>query len=368
MSTKGKISIYLMILFFMISLALPAQADVRLTQIKLTSKKINLAKFAIANLSGDGRILTGIEKVDDPRLKQKGMVYRLWLIEFQGDDREKVTFSDILLPITEFQQMSLSDDGGTALITANRGTKFLKVDIASKKASVIFEHKNDSPGFRSDMGMIYYFKDRFCIWGYFYDKNKVEKERGMTTLDLSKNGCDMFNLAFNTAKFEKKYMNSKYTEWVSPSQCFIIGKKPSEKINRTLALYDAGTLKDLDSARNFKGAAASDGRVVYFVEREKEKYETILKDPAQGKTWKLTAGAKPYSYAFVSRNGQTVIISMADIKQNKMSYFYAAEKDDFKIKPVNALQGTPLSVLRLAPYGRHYVTFNGSEIYWGKLE
>jgi hypothetical protein len=367
MSTTGKFSIYLMILVFLLS-AVPANADVRLTQIKLTSKKINLAKFAIVNLSGDGRILTGIEKVDDPKLKLKGLVYRLWIIEFQGDDREKVTFSDILLPITEFQQMSLSDDGSVGLITANRGTKFLKLDVPARKVSVIFEHKNDSPGFRSDIGMVYYFKDKFCIWGYFYDKNKVEKERGMTTVDLSKSGIDIFHLGFNTAKFEKRYMNSKYTEWVSPSQCFIIGKKPTEKLSRTLALYDGGTLKELDTAPNFRGAAASNGRVVYFVEREKDKNETILKDPSQGKTWKLASGAKPYSYAFVSRNGQTVVISMADIRQNKMSYFYGTEKDDFKIKPITAAQGVPLNVLRLAPYGKYYVTFNGSEIYWGKLE
>ncbi len=72
---------------------------------------------------------------------------------------------------------------------------------------------------------------------------------------------------------------------------------------------------------------------------------------------------------FIARDkGDTVIISLVDIKQNKMNLFYAMEKDDFKLKPLSSWQGKPMCVVRIARFGKIYAAFTGSEIYWGKIE
>lgn len=368
MRFAGMVVTFICLVAFLGFISAPCSADVQISQVKLTSKGINLVKFGIVYLSGDGSTLVAYEKVSDLKLKQQGYVYKLWIIECPGLERDKITYKDIPLPITELQNVSLSNDGRTALITANRGARFLTVDIPSRKVTVIFDHKKGTPGFRSDIGMLYYFKDRFCVWGYFYDSKDIETSRGMTTLDITKSGSDIFKLAFDTKKFEKKYFKSRYLEWVSPHQCFLIGRGKGDK-ERKLLFFDTNKVKELDHAVSFPGAASSGSRIVYSVMRAKDKSDAFVKDVESGKSWKLNQDSRVYSYAFISRDGgKTVVISDVDVKGNKMNYFYAMEKDNFALKPIKALQNKPICQLRLAPSGETYATFDGNNIYMGKLE
>ncbi|MDQ7823063.1 MAG: hypothetical protein RDV48_09745 [Candidatus Eremiobacteraeota bacterium] len=346
---------------------MPAMADVRIGQVKLSSKKINLVKFGIMNISGDGKIVTCYEKVSDLKLKQKGFVFKLWIFEFMGETRDDVKISEVLLPLTEFQTMALSDDGRTGIITGNRGAKFLKVDIPSRTVTVLFDHKKGAPGFRSDEGILNYLQEKFLSWGYFYNNEDLVTKRAIAMIDPAKTGADVFQPAFDTGPFEKRYYNSRYIEWVSKNQCFVIGRKKGAK-EQTLAFYDNGTLKELEKAPQFKTAAAAGSRVVYCMAHQKDKTEVYLKDAASGKSWKLNPDEKLYSYLFISKNQKTAVIANIEVRANRMSYYYATEKDDFKIKPVAALQNQPMNQLRLAAFGKAYVTFNGNEIYWGKLE
>lgn len=364
---KITVIIIAFILFFVTS---PAKADVRITRVKLSSKNINPIKLGLITLSGDGKVLLAYEKVSDLKLKKEGYVYKLWVIEFLADDRDKVQFTEILLPVTEFQQCCISYDGKTAIITANRGAKFFKLDIPSKKLTLLFEHKKGIPGFRSLLGIMQYFNNKFYIWGYFYNSKAQETQRAMALLDLSKTGADIFQPAFDTKAFEDYYYNSLGIQWVSPSQCFILGNKPNEK-DLILAFYNAGKVKIIDRAPFFKGGniCSPPGRVLYVIDRSSDVKETIIKDAITDKTWKLSSENKPYNYLNLSVNaGETAILTLIDVKQNKMSFFYAMEKDGFVIKPIQAYQNKPMCVLRLAPYGKVYATFDGSDIYWGKLE
>jgi len=367
MSIGTRLLILFSLLLFLVSICTPADADVRLNRTFLTSKKINLKRFTMLGLSGDGTIMTAQEKVSDLKLIQQGLVYKFWIIEFQGDDREKVKFSEILLPITEFQQTKISSDGKLVLITGNRGTKFLLIDVPTKKMSVIFEHKKGQPGFKSEIGLISWFVDRFCTWGYFYNAKNESTGFGMTTVDLSKSGLSMFSLAQSTVEFEKSY-HAWYTEWVSPTQCYFIYKKKGTKKD-TICFFDKGSVKEIDNTPHVVSEASAANRIVYCATRDGNKMETLVKDAVLGKSWVISKDGKPYTYMFIARDkGDTVIVSYVDIKKNSMSCFYGKEQEDFKLKPITALQKKPMCMLRLAAYGNVYATFDGNEINWAKLE
>ena len=131
-----RLVVMVMLAAFMFAAAAEA-ATVRITQPKLKSLGIAISKFGIVNIFKDGRIVTGYEKVVDTKLKQQGTVYKLWVFDFSSKKRENVKISEILLPCTIIQNAALSHDGKTCIVTAERGSKFIKVDIPSKKATVL---------------------------------------------------------------------------------------------------------------------------------------------------------------------------------------------------------------------------------------
>lgn len=367
---KNLVNIAVLIVFISILFCRSVYADVRISNAKLNALKINPKKFNIITLSGDGSVLLCYEKVTDLKLKQKGNVFKLWIIEFLADDRDKVKYSELLLPLTDFQQCCISYDGNTAIITGNRGAKFLKIDIPKKKVSVIFDHIKGKPGFRSHVGIMQYFNNKFYNWGYFYDGKDQVTKKGIALIDLSRKDHEMFELAYDTTEFEKTYWLSRFTTWISPNQCFIMGNKPDEK-ETTLAYYNQGEIKVVDRAQTFKGGAAASpgGKILYVADRPNGERETLIQDVFHDRSWSLYSENKPFSYlALSANNGETAILSRVDIKNNRMSYFYAMERDGYLIKPITAMLNKPISVMRIAPFGKIYTTFDGSNIYWGKLE
>lgn len=345
-----------------------AFADIKVTQTVLRAKNINLIKFGIIALSGDGRILAAFEKVSDVKQKQKGFVYNIWIIESDVKNRDTVKFSKIPLPIYQIDQMALSNDGKTGIVTANGGATFLELDIQKKKAKVIFDHKRGVPGFRADTSVTYYFNGNFYLWGYFYNEENRETKRAIVMLDLSKSGIDIFKFVFDTKDFQDNYGNARYLEWFSPDQCVIFGKKSKDDKDMTLAVYDKGTLKEIDRGYTFTGVSAAANRILYCIEKERDKTIAIIKDIVQDKTWTLNKSPMPFSYTSLSRDGKTAIVTIMDIKKKTSTYYYAMEKDNFQLKLINPLANSPFSAIRLAPFGTVYATFDGNDIYWGNLE
>ena len=297
------------LIFFLMLLTLPqAYADVRISKSILAAKKINLKAFAIGGLSGDGRVLTGYEKITDVALKAKGFVYKLWIMEFPegcDDKPEKVLISDVMLPITEFQQFWISNDGKTVLITANRGAKFLTVDVPSKRVSVIFDHVKGQSGFRSDPGLIHFYHNAFHILGYFYNEKDQLTTKGMATVDLNQTGSAIFKLAYDTKELEG--LNPWYMDFVSPSSAFILIKNKKTRVD-TLYFYENGKKKELDQSNAFVAEAAAANRIVYSLNRNKKTPECLIRDGVTGKTWKLSSGNKTFQYLFISRDkGDTVL-------------------------------------------------------------
>jgi hypothetical protein len=358
--------------FFVLCALCPVQAEVRISPAAFKAKNINLKNFALLGLSGDGQVLTGIEKISDPLLIQKGFSHKFWIFDYPSDEKATPSCSEVLLPINDFQQSWLSFDGKKNLVTANKGATFLLVDIPSRKVTVLFDHKKGTPGFRSSVGNIEYFDGKYYVWGYFYNEKDEKKSEGLAEVDLSKSGPDMFRMSQSTEEIMKQ--KPWYTEWVGPQQCFLLKRKKQGIRDDSLIYFDKGTSREIEKIQRILHEASAAGRCVYTCVDPASKennvlYAVNLVDAVSGKKWKIASSPVKYENLFIARDkGDTILLSVVNLKANKMSIFYAMEKDNFALKPIPSLQNRQLNVMRLARYGKAYASFSGTEIIWGKLE
>ncbi len=377
------LSLSLAVLVFLVCCTFAAQAEVRITQAKLSAKKINIIKFGIVNISNDGKVVTAYEKLSDAKQKQKGNVYKLWVFEFKGKTRDDVQISEILLPCSMLQNAALSPDGKTSIVTAERGSKFIKVDIASKKATVLFEHKKGVPGFRCDSGIIQYYDNAHVgASGYFYDEKDKMTKRAVAIINPLKTGNAIFELGFDSTKFEFVAGDkAKYLEWCDVGKCFFVGrfeKSPGE----WLCYMDNGKVTRLVNADSFISLSCGKELVAYTTAKKnidkatgKQDQKQPLLDPVTyvrnvnaKEPYKVSPSQKMYTYIATSKDGSTVVISDIDLKGQRVSYFYGRKEDNYKMKPIPELQKTAISQLRLAPNGKAYVTWDGSQVIWGELK
>ena len=374
-------SLLSLLCFFLTIMTASVNAEVRITQAKLNAKKINIVKFGIVNISDNGKVVTAYEKLADPKLKQKGQVYKLWIFEFTTNTREGVNIGEVILPCTMLQNAALSPDGKTAIVTAERGSKFIKVDIPTKRATVLFEHKKGIAGFRCDSGLIqYYDNNRVGASGYFYDEKDKMTMRATALIDPDKKGNAIFKLGFNSTAFEYEIGDkSKYIEWYDADKCFFVGKfqtKGKQEKGEWLCHMSGGKIKKLVNADMFLSMACGKGVIVYTSAKNNTdkkaqlKYanpETFVYEIDKEKATKISPTNDMYGYIATAKNGSAAIISLYDLKTQRVSYFYGNKESNFKMSPIPELQKTPMSQLRLCYNGAAYVTWDGSQIIWGKL-
>ncbi len=377
-----------MLAAFMFAAAAEA-ATVRITQPKLKSLGIAISKFGIVNISKDGRIVTGYEKVVDTKLKQQGTVYKLWVFDFSSKKRENVKISEILLPCTIIQNAALSHDGKTCIVTAERGSKFIKVDIPSKKATVLFEHKKGKPGFRCDSGVIQTFPNgKIGASGYFYDNLDQIRSKYIAYIDYTKTGFDIFKPAFNTTRFEAGIGDAAdYVEWVDAGRCFWIGRLKKTGIpeidnnyneaNKGLFYWNKGKVTVIDQAPYFIHESAGKDHIIYTKaqkllprqEGELNKYEgteTFVSDVNRKKV-KVNPNDRLYQYLTMSKDGSTAIMSDSNLENATVSYYYGRNINSYQMRPIKEQTRVQLNQLRLAESGVAYVTWDGFQITWSEL-
>ncbi len=367
-------------------------AIVRVTQPKLTALNISVVRFGIVNISQNGNIVTAYEKVADTKLKQKGTVYKLWVFDFSGKTRESVKISEILLPCTALQNAALTHDGKTCIVTAERGSKFIKVDIPNKKATVIFEHTPGKQGFRCDTGVIQTYPDgKIGASGYFYDEKAQIKAKYIAYIDPNKTGYDIFTPAYNTTRFENAIgNNADYVEWVDAGKCFWVGrlkksgnpeidkKYEFNENNKVLCYWDKGKTTILDEAPYFLHYSAGKDRIIYTVaqkaldrkEGELTQYQGVATyvTSTDKKKVKVNPNDRLYQYLTMAKGGSTAIMSDLNLKTTTVSYFYGKSVNGFKMRPIREQTRVALNQLRLSEDGSAYVTWDGFQITWGELQ
>ncbi len=387
-----RLTVLVLLAVFVFGLTTANATTIRITQPKLKALKISILRFGIMNISQNGNIVTAYEKVSDTKMKQKGTVYKLWVFDFSGKTRDSVKISEVLLPCTALQNAALTHDGKTCLITAERGSKFIKVDIPTKKATVLFEHKKGQEGFRCDTGVIQTYPDgKIGASGYFYDKKDQIICKAIAYVDPTKTGYSIFQKTFDTTKFENVIgNNADYVEWVDAGKCFWVGKmkksndpKIAEKYkfkegNKVLCYYDRGKTTILDEAPYFIHFSAGKDKIIYTVsEKALERKEGEFTTYANPKTYVIDINKKRvqvnqndrlYQYLTMSKNGSTAIMSDLSLKSTTVSYYYGKAVNNFQMRPIHEQARVSLNQLRLSEYGNAYVTWDGFQITWGELK
>lgn len=382
-----RLTVLMLLAVFVFGLTTANATTIRITQPKLKALKISIMRFGIMNISQNGNVVTAYEKVSDTKMKQKGTVYKLWVFDFSGKTRDSVKISEVLLPCTALQNAALTHDGKTCLITAERGSKFIKVDIPTKKATVLFEHKKGHEGFRCDTGVIQTYPDgKIGASGYFYDKKDQIICKAIAYVDPTKTGYSIFKKAFDTTKFESVIgNNADYVEWVDAGRCFWVGKikKSTEQYkfkegNKVLCYYDRGKTTILDEAPYFIHFSAGKDRIIYTVsDKALERKEGEFQNYENPKTYVIDINKKRvqvnqndrlYQYLTMSKNGSTAIMSDLSLKSTTVSYYYGKDVNNFKMRPIHEQARVSLNQLRLSEYGNAYVTWDGFQITWGELK
>ena len=395
-----RLTVLMLLAVFVFGLTTANATTVRITQPKLKALKISLARFRIMNISQNGNIVTGLEKVSDKKKKKKGTVYKLWVFDFSGKSRSSLKTSEILIPCSDFDNATLTHDGKICLIIAERGSKFIKVDLPTKKVTTLFEHKKGNPGFRCDTGEIQtYYTGKIGATGYFYDEKDQIRFRAITYIDPNKTGASIFTEAININEFELKLGNRPGTdlEWVELGQCFWMGrinKTGNSKIdeknkvvvdeknktkNAVLCYWDRGKNTILDEAKYFIHFAAGKDKIIYTVvdnifeskDGKTINYEnprTYIIDKNKNRIQVNPSNKLYQNLAMSKNNGSTAIITDRNMMTTTDSYYYGKEANGFKMVPVDGQTNTPMSVIRLSANGNAYVTWDGFQITWGELK
>jgi hypothetical protein len=331
---------------------------------------IDIHQFKIVEFSGNDRVLLAIERVNRLSLRAKGYVWVLRIIHVEPTNDAITNVRSVLLPISDIQNMAISDDGKTAIIVAQYGTKILQVNVEKGTFKTIFSHEVGKPGFRSDKRLCWYHNGKFYTEGYFYDPQGYWISNDIVSLDLSHpNSIQLFQKKWDIDETQKSIGIPQVGIFVSGHEGFWGIRSSSGSNADEIALYhiENGKAQLLDTAQSYGGWAATDHRILYAALRKDGSHDVIIKDTASGKSWNLASGSTPYLYPYLSRDGKVAVVATMDFKNGTISFFYAKEENNFQLQPLTDLQNLPLGIFRLSPDGKRYAFENRDGLIIGNI-
>ncbi len=326
---KGIISV-LLLSFLFFSFTSVSYGAIKIDRAKFLEQKVNFAKFRISLLSDKGDILACVEKIDDLTLRKAGNMYAVHILKLDIDNNKLGSWKSVYCKFKTINQFVLSDTGDKLLILGDGGTKISVLDTKSMELKSVFAHEKGKPGFRSEPVCMYY-EGFFYIKGYFYDEEQFSKGYYIAKVDITKTGAAAFEKNLSIEELYKKfngvvgsiYMVSPVTGYFS-----VIRKDGMHLIG-----YKDGEVKDIDKGFNIPDIAGAPERVIYNVVKSKNgSDETKLFDFKAGKSISL---GSYIPYSFIARNtGKVIVMATFDYARLKMSFYFANEEDNFKIKPL----------------------------------
>ncbi|MBI2266791.1 MAG: hypothetical protein HYU64_16785 [Armatimonadetes bacterium] len=339
-----------------------AQADVVLSPGKLRDLGIHLRAFGLVNPTYSGDTLLGYEHIGDLSMRRKGIVFALRLLHFAGGKLKGVT--SIPLPITTFEQAGISDDGKRAIVIGEAGAKMLVVDVPRKAVRVLLQHKRGQPGFRAEP--LLYFRDgAFYVLGYFHDEHNVSQGDYLARINLEASGKDAFEKVLDVSALETRLGGIDGSLFVPPDRGFFLTRK---KETLYFYHYNKGILGEFDQGISCENLTAKGSRIAYVVRRTPREKEVLLRDMASGKTWTIGERNAPYTYLFLSSDGQTLITTVLDLRGKRMSFFVGKEADNFALKPVPSMQNREIGTLRFSHSGKVYTFLSPKGLQVGTIK
>jgi len=363
-----------LVLGIVISLAAPGfcQPYFQFDWAKFRDHKIEIATFELFFISTDGKLCLGTEGVTDRNLLKKGVAYNLHAFVFDGEKlKELIT---IPIPFRDITQMCATNDGREVLISGERGTKFVLVDVLRKKVEPLFSYRKGQPGFRT-IAIIQNFGGAYYAYGYLYDKTQKRTFKGMVRLNLAKKGTpEMFEPGLDFVKATKALtIPWKSFEFASPDTLFITTHSVKDnKVNpNAFILYhwNGSQAKVIDHGLSLGGLESIDDRVFYAVRRTPAVYSLLIKDFTTKKIWKVYSGEIPFSYLYLSKGdgGRTILTTLFNFDKKNMTVYYGHEAGNFALKVVPGLDKVPFGAIRLSPDGGFYATFSPQGVVVGRV-
>jgi hypothetical protein len=316
----------------------------------------------MVTFSYDGSVLVGVEKVKDLAVKQKGFGSQLRVFHWHGSQLQRI--DTLLLPTTGFEQLALSSDGTRAVVIGEGGSKFILVDLTARKTRIIWTHHRGTPGFRSAL-VAWWHGASFYLQGYLHNALDQQVFDGLVRLNLARSGPDMFEPVLDVRPLLRALRAFQFSIYVEPAQAFYGAVPKAGEVD--LYVCQGGVLRPIDQVMAIGGVAAAENRILYAARYPNNKRDVILRDVTSNKVWHLGHDNLPFNYLFLSATGKTAVVTLMDFRGQSMSYFYAEEKDRFRLHPIPHLQDVRPGTLRLSGNGRVFAFYSPQGLLYGFL-
>ncbi|MCL4513083.1 MAG: hypothetical protein M1421_03615 [Candidatus Eremiobacteraeota bacterium] len=360
----------LCVVLFCLSLA-KARGAVFLSRADLVYYKINPQRFVMTQVSGNGKWLFGLEKTNHLALMAKKEFYLLRVFKIGKLSLKLV--KTIPLSIGYISNEIYTPNGSHALVEADWGAEFLFVNVKTGAVRVIFRHILGKPGFRGG-NLLFYHHHHFYGNGYFYNKESLDIDNALAEINPHKKGLAVFKKVLNIGKLQKNLAISwghqqAFTFFPPNHGYFIMTPLNFSKIH-LIEADGPKKLKSLDKGLAFGGmaAASENGSILYLVKHSAAVREVVLRERgSSNKKIVIYKGAAAYTYPFISADGKTIVVARLDLKVGRMSFFYAKEKNGFKLKPIPILQNRQMGTFRFSGNGKVFAFYNITGIFAGKI-
>lgn len=338
-----------------LALAAPAPAFVtRVRAGELRRAGVDLYTFQPITFSARGRLLVAHEKapLED---KKKGVTYKLWVLRLASDGRLE-SIRALPLSIPSLEQAALTPDERGLVIITRAGATYLLVDLETGEVHTLMEHRPGQPGFRAHPTVLWSFQGQLYTTGYYYDEEDYAGKTHIARLDLSRRGVDAFIRGPEVESLERSIADLQFLNYNSPRLGFFGARRGDD-----IALYrwQGGELVEIDRAPTYPALWGAASRMVYSARRPGG-FDLVVYDADLDRRWKLDHTETPYRYLFLSADGSTAVACQFELKRGRMDVYYAKDRDDFKLQPVEGMQGVGIGWLRVASDGRFLSLYNES--------
>ncbi len=309
----------------------PGFTEERVGTSELRQAGIATASFQPIVFSHNDRWLACYDEASFEEKKQ-GVFYRIWFLEVSPSGTV-TRYQKVPLKIASLLQGQFTPGDDAFVILGNRGTVLAKIDLKSFTVTPIMDPHPGRAGFRADPAVVWTEGGSLYVVGYPYDSSRFVNVRTIARVNPNGNGAAAFEPGPDLTTLEKGIERQWFANYLSPTSIFY-GQKYSEQV--VLSHWNGQARTEFDRARRMWGSWGHAGRILYSVERSPDVSDLMLFDSRSGSKTTLASGPEVYRYLFLSRDGNTALVSLMVPEGRRLSTFYARSSDGWKLRPLEA--------------------------------
>lgn len=317
---------------FVVSLvSLPGFTEERVGTSELRQVGIATASFQPIVFSHNDRWLACYDEAAFEEKKQ-GIFYHIWFLEISPSGTV-TRYQKVPLKIASLLQGQFTPNDDAFIILGNRGTVLAKIDLKSFAVTPIMDPYPGRAGFRADPAVLWTEGGSLYLVGYPYDSSRFVNARTIAKVNPNGNGAAAFEPGPDLTTLEKGIERQWFANYLSPTSIFYGQKYPDQVI---LSHWNGQVRGEFDRARRVWGSWGHAGRILYSVERSPDVSDLMLFDSRSGNKTTLASGSEVYRYLFLSRDGNTALVSLMVPEGRRLSTFYARASDGWKLRALEA--------------------------------